>query len=60
MSRRAAATHGDAGLAKLIAHGGPGNAQLRTDLTERPTLGVQVGRTLDIHCATVTSLPTSV
>jgi hypothetical protein len=32
------------------------NAQLGTDLAQRPTLGVQVGRTLNVHRATVTSL----
>jgi hypothetical protein len=56
MSGRAAATHGDAGLAKLMAHGGPGNAQLGTYLAQAPALAVQVGRTLNIHCATVNSL----
>ena len=30
MSRRTAATHGDAGTAKLMTHGGPGNTQLGT------------------------------
>jgi hypothetical protein len=56
VSRRAAATHGDAGLAKLMAHGGQGNAQLGTDLAQGPTLGVQVRRTLNVHGATVTSI----
>jgi hypothetical protein len=46
VSGRAAATHGDAGLAKLMAHGCPGNAQLGTSLAQTPTLGVQVGATL--------------
>jgi hypothetical protein len=32
VSRRSAVTHGDAGTAKLMAYGGPGNAQLCTDL----------------------------
>jgi hypothetical protein len=32
MSGRTAATHGDAGMSKFIAHGRPGNAQLGTDL----------------------------
>ena len=36
MSWRTAATHGDAGVAELMAHGGPGNAQLGTDLYRRP------------------------
>jgi hypothetical protein len=50
---RAAATHSDAGLAKLLAHRGPGNAQLGTDLAQGPALGVQVGCTLSVHHATV-------
>ena len=37
MSGRTAATHSDAGAAKLMAHGGPGNAQLGTDLAQGPT-----------------------
>jgi hypothetical protein len=53
VSRRAAATHGHTGFAKLIAHRGPGNAQLGTDLAQSPALGVQVGRTLNVHRATV-------
>ena len=56
MSGRAAATHGDAGPAKLLAHRGPGNAQLGTDLPQGPALAVQVGRTLNVHRDTVTSL----
>jgi hypothetical protein len=56
MSRRAAATHGDAGLAKLMADRAPGNAQFGTNPAQRPTLGVQVGCTLNVHRATVTSL----
>jgi hypothetical protein len=55
MSRSTAATHGDAGTAKLIAHGCPGNAQLGTDLAQSTNLGVQVGCTLNVHRATVTS-----
>ena len=42
-----AATHGDSA---------PMNAPLVTDLAQGPTLGVQVGCTLNIHRATVTSL----
>ena len=49
MSGRTRATHGDAGLAKLVADCGPRNAQLGTDLAQRPTLRVQVGRTLNVH-----------
>jgi hypothetical protein len=56
VSRRAAATHGDAGTAKLPTHCGRRDAQLGTDLAQGPTLGVQVGRTLNVHRATVTSL----
>jgi hypothetical protein len=55
MRWRTAVTHGDAGTAKLMTHGGPGNAQLCTDLAQTPTLGVQVGCTLNVHRATVTS-----
>jgi hypothetical protein len=51
-----AATHSDAGTPKLMAHGGPGNAQLSTDLAQTATLGVQVGCALDVHRATVTTL----
>jgi hypothetical protein len=52
-SRRAAATHGDTSPTKLLAHRGPGNAQLGTDLPQGPALGLQVGCTLGIHGATV-------
>jgi hypothetical protein len=55
MRRRTAATHDDAGPPKLLTHGGPGNAQLGTDLAQAPTLAIQVGCTLNIHRATVTS-----
>jgi hypothetical protein len=47
--RTSTATHGDAGPTKLIAHGGPGNPQLGTDLAQSTTLGVQVGCTLYVH-----------
>jgi hypothetical protein len=49
--------HGDAGLAKLMADGGPWNAQLGTDPAQSPSLGVQVGCTVNVHCATVVSMP---
>jgi hypothetical protein len=39
-----------------MAHGGPGNAQLGTDLTQGTTLGLQVGCTLNVHRVTVTNL----
>jgi hypothetical protein len=52
--RTSAATHGDAGPTKLIAHGGPGNPELGTDLAQGPTLRVQVGCTVNVHCATIT------
>jgi hypothetical protein len=52
----AAATHGDASPTKLLADRGPGNAQLGTDLPQGPALAVQVGRTLNVHRDTVTSL----
>jgi hypothetical protein len=55
MSWRAAATHGEAGTPKLIAHGDLGNTQLGTDLAQGPTLGVQIGCALNVHGATVTS-----
>jgi hypothetical protein len=56
VSRRSAATHGDASTLELLADRTPMNAQLGTNLAQGPTLGVQVGRTLNVHCATVTSL----
>jgi hypothetical protein len=56
MSRRTAPTHGDAGTAKLVAHRGRRDAQLRTDVPQGPTLAVQVGCTLNVHRDTVTSL----
>jgi hypothetical protein len=43
--------------AKLMAHGG-GHAQLGTDLAQSPTLGVQVGCTLNVHRATVAAQST--
>jgi hypothetical protein len=49
-------THCDAGTAKLMAHRGHSDAQLGTDLPQGPTLTVQVGRTLNVHRATVASL----
>jgi len=51
-----AATHGDAGAAKLMGDRGPGNAQLGTDLPQGPTAGVQIGCTLNVHRDTVASL----
>jgi hypothetical protein len=39
----------------LIAHGGPGNAQLGTDLAQAPTPALQVGGTPNVHRATVTT-----
>jgi hypothetical protein len=42
-----------------LAYGGPGNSQLGTDLTQTPTPRVQVGCTLNVHGATVTSLSRS-
>ena len=55
MSRRRAATHGDAGTLELLADRGRMNAQLGTDLAQRPTLGVQVGCTVNVHRDTVAS-----
>ena len=54
MRGRSAATHGDAGTAKLLAHRGRRDAQFGTDLAQGPTLGVQIGCTLNVHRATVT------
>jgi hypothetical protein len=56
MSARTIRTHTDARTLELLADRGPMDAQLGSDLAKGPTLAVQVGRTLDIHCATVTSL----
>jgi hypothetical protein len=56
MSGRAAATCDDAGTPKLMAHGGPGNAQLGTDLAQGPAPGVQIGCTRNVHRVTVPSL----
>ena len=55
MSGRTAAPHGDASPLELLADRAPMNAQLGTDLAEGPTLGVQVGRMLNVHRAAVTS-----
>ena len=51
-----ARTPGEAGTLKLLADRAQINAQLGTDLTECPTLGVQVSCTLNVHRDTVTSL----
>jgi hypothetical protein len=56
VSGRTARTHRDAGTLQLLADRAPLNAQLRTDLAQGPTLGVQVGRMLNVHRDTVTSL----
>jgi hypothetical protein len=60
MSGRTARTPGDAGTLEPLAERAPKNAQLGSDLAQRPTPGVQVGCTLNVHGATVTSLLTSV
>jgi hypothetical protein len=44
-----ATTHGDAGPQELLADRAPMDAQLGTDLAQGPTLGVQVGCTLNVH-----------
>jgi hypothetical protein len=49
MSGSTAPTHGDAGTAKLLAHSGRRDAQLRTDLAQSPALAVQVGCTPNVH-----------
>jgi hypothetical protein len=53
MSARSVGTHDDACLLELLADRAPGNAQLGTDLAKRPTPGVRVGCTLNVHGATV-------
>jgi hypothetical protein len=55
MRRRTAATHADPNALELLADCAPMNAQLGTDLAQAPTLGVQVGCTLNVHGATVAS-----
>jgi hypothetical protein len=37
------------GMAKLIANPGRREAQFGTDLAQSPTLGVQIGRPLNVH-----------
>jgi hypothetical protein len=58
VSVRAAATHCDAGTAKLFPDCAPMNAQLGSDLAQGPALGIQVDRPLNVHCDTITSLAT--
>ena len=55
MSGRTAATHRDAGPPELLADRAPMNAQLGTDLTQGPALGVQVGCMLNVHRGSVTA-----
>jgi len=43
-----------------LAHGGPGNAELCTDLAQGQALGVQVGCPLAVHGVTVTAVPKDV
>jgi hypothetical protein len=45
---RTATTHSNAGPVKLIADSGPPNAQLGTDLAQAPSLGIQLGRMLNV------------
>jgi hypothetical protein len=49
MSGSTARTHSDAGTLELLADRAPMNAQLSTNLAQRPALGIQVGCTLNIH-----------
>ena len=56
MSRSTASTQGDARTTKMLAHCGRRDAQLRTDLAQRPTLGVQVRCALNVHRGTLASL----
>jgi hypothetical protein len=53
--RRSAATHSNPGAAELVADRGHREAQLGGDLAQTPTLGIQLGCMLKVHCATVTS-----
>jgi hypothetical protein len=53
MSRWTDRTRGDARTLELLADCAPMNAQLGSDLVEDPTLGVQVGRMLNVHRAAV-------
>jgi hypothetical protein len=46
---------GDASPLELVPDGAPIEAQLGTNLAEGPTLGVQVGRTLNVHSAAVSA-----
>jgi len=55
MSGRTARTHRDTGALELFPDRAPMNAQLGTDLAQGPTLGIQVGRTVNVHRATITS-----
>ena len=56
MSRRAARTHGGACTLELLTDRAPMNAQLNTDLAESPTLGAQLGRTLNVYRVTITTV----
>ena len=55
MSGSTTVTHGDASPLELVPDRAPMKAQLGTNLAEGPTLGVQVGRTVNVHRDTVTS-----
>jgi len=56
MSGRACLTHCDSSPMQLITDRGLRDAHLGTDLAQSPTLGVQVGRTLNVPGGSVTSL----
>jgi hypothetical protein len=56
MSGRTCPTHCDSSPTQLITDRGLRDAQLGTDLAQSPTMGVQVGRTLNVHGGSVTSL----
>jgi hypothetical protein len=45
---------GSSGFPKLFADRAPMKSQLSSDLAQSPALDVQVGRTLNVHGATVT------
>ena len=54
--RGSTAMHGDAGPLELLTDRAPMSAQLSTDLAQRRSLAVHVGRRLNVHGDTLTSL----
>jgi hypothetical protein len=53
VSRRTAATRAHTSAMELFADRGPVNAKLRTNPSQGPVLGIQLGCTLNVHGATV-------